>query len=69
MTNFKDGDRVRVLDQSGSVCAEGTYRGTGVPARDLNAKNPTFQHYAIFVEGEIRYYPTGFHTLIPAKRS
>lgn len=65
---FKDGDTVRVLDQSGNVCAEGVYRGTGVPARELNARHPTFQHYAVIVEGEMRYYPTGFHSLIPAKR-
>jgi demethoxyubiquinone hydroxylase (CLK1/Coq7/Cat5 family) len=67
-TRFNDGDAVRILDQSGNVCAEGVYRGTGIPARELNAKNPTFQHYAVVVEGEMRYYPTGFHSLIPAKR-
>jgi hypothetical protein len=65
---FNDGDTVRILDQSGNVCAEGIYRGTGIPARELNARHPTFQHYAVIVEGEVRYYPTGFHSLIPAKR-
>ena len=65
---FNDGDSVRVLDQSGNVCAEGVYRGTGIPSRELNARHPTFQHYAVIVEGEMRYYPTGFHSLIPAKR-
>ena len=67
-TQFKDGDKVRVLGQDGNVCAEGIYRGTGVPAKELNARHPTLQHFAIIVEGEVRYYPTGFHSLIPPSR-
>lgn len=66
---FKDGDKVRVIGQDGNVCAEGIYRGTGVPAKELGARHPTLQHYAIIVEGEVRYYPTGFHSLIPPKRT
>ena len=64
------GDKVRVVGQDGNVLAEGTYHGTGIPSRDLNAKFPTYQHFAIMVEGEtaLRYYPAGFHTLIPARR-
>jgi len=64
------GDKVRVVGQDGSVIAEGTYHGSGIPTRDLNAKHPTYLHFAILVEGEknLRYYPTGFHTLIPARQ-
>jgi len=67
-TQFKDGDKVRVLGQDGNVCAEGVYRGTGIPAKELGARHPTLHHYAIVVEGEVRYYPTGFHSLIPPSR-
>jgi hypothetical protein len=64
------GDKVRVIGQDGNVIAEGTYHGSGIPSRDLKAKHPTYQHFAILVEGEknLRYYPIGFHTLIPAKQ-
>lgn len=64
------GDKVRVIGQDGNMLAEGTYHGTGIPSKDLNAKFPTYQHYAIMVEGEktLRYYPAGYHTLILAKR-
>lgn len=64
------GDKVRVIGQDGNVVAEGSYHGTGIPSKDLNAKLPHLKHFAILVEGEqnLRYYPTGFHTLIPAKR-
>jgi hypothetical protein len=67
---MNSGDRVRVVGQDGNVIAEGTYHGTGIPTRDLNAKHPTFQHFAILVDGEqsLRYFPTGFHTLIPARQ-
>lgn len=68
-TKFKDGDKVRVVGQDGNVCAEGIYRGTGVPAKELGARHPTLQHFAIIVEGEVRYYPTGFHSLIPPTRT
>ena len=64
------GDRVRVIGQDGNVCAEGTYHGTGIPAKELNARHPTFKHFAILVDGEpaLRYFPSGYHTLIPAKQ-
>jgi hypothetical protein len=60
------GDRVRVIGQDGNVCAVGTYHGTGIPAKELNTKLPHLQHFAILVEGEaaLRYYPTGYNTLI-----
>ena len=68
-TQFKDGDKVRVVGQDGNVCAEGVYRGMGIPAKELGARHPTLHHYAVIVEGEVRYYPTGFHSLIPPSRS
>jgi len=67
---MKVGDKVRVIGQDGNMLAEGTYHGTGIPSRDLNAKLPHLQHFAVMVEGEsaLRYYPTGYHTLIPARQ-
>jgi hypothetical protein len=64
------GDKVRVVGQDGTVLAEGTYHGTGIPKAELNAKHPTFKHFAILVDGEptLRYFPTGYHTLIPARK-
>lgn len=64
------GDRVRVIGQDGNQIAEGTYHGTGIPTRDMNAKLPTFQHFAVLVDGEqgLRYFPTGYHTLLPVRR-
>jgi hypothetical protein len=67
-TQFKDGDTVRILGQDGNVCAEGIYRGTGIPPKAVGAKQPTLHHFAVIVDNEIRYYPTGFHSLIPATR-
>lgn len=60
--------KVRVLDEGGNVCAVGLYKGTGIPSRDLNAKYPELQHYAVYVDGQMRYYPVGLHTLIEAPR-
>lgn len=64
--NIEVGSEVLVVDQNGNVCGEGTYRGMGIPSRDLNAKMPNMQHYAIQFKGEshLHYYPAGYHTLI-----
>jgi len=63
--NIEIGATVIVVDQNGNVCAEGTYHGMGIPSRDLNAKLPSLQHYAVKLLGEgLRYYPAGYHTLI-----
>lgn len=63
--DFQDGQKVRVLNQGGNICAEGIYRGSGVPKRDLNAKLPTLQHFAVQVaDGNISYFPHGFFTLM-----
>ncbi len=63
--NIEIGSEVRVLNQNGNVCAEGTYHGMGIPTRDLNAKLPNLQHYAVNIKGEgLRYFPCGYHTLI-----
>ena len=59
--------RVRVLNEYGNKCAVGVYCGVGIPAAELKAAQPTLKHYAVFVSGEMRYYPTGFHTLQPAR--
>ena len=58
------GTKVRVINEGGNVCAVGTYQGLGIPAKSLNAQYPHLKHYAIFVDNEMRYYPTGFHTLV-----
>lgn len=55
--------RVRVIDEYGNKCAVGIYYGQGVPAAEVKAERPTLIHYAVLVGGELRYYPTGFHTL------
>lgn len=62
---MNNGDRVRVISQDGNVAAVGVYYGTGIPTKDLNAKL-NVPHYAILVEGEttLRYFPTGYTTLI-----
>jgi hypothetical protein len=64
------GEKVRVIGQDGNVVAEGTYHGTGIPTKDLNPKLPHLKHFAVLIEGEqsLRYFPTGFHALIPAKQ-
>jgi hypothetical protein len=69
--NIEIGATVLVVDQNGNVCGEGTYHGMGIPSRDLNAKFPNIQHFAVKLLGEgLRYYPMGYHTLIekPKKR-
>jgi len=58
------GTSVRVINEGGDICAIGTYQGSGIPSKNLNATYPNIQHYAIFVNGEMRYYPVGFHTLL-----
>jgi len=55
--------RVRVINEYGNKCAVGVYYGQGVPTAEVKAERPSLIHYAILVEGEMRYYPTGFHTL------
>ena len=64
------GDKVRVVGQDGNVLSEGVYHGTGIPTAALQAKHPTYNHFAIMVDGEtaLRYYPVGFHTLVPVKK-
>lgn len=52
-----------MINEYGSKCAVGVYYGQGVPAAEVKAERPTLIHYAILVEGELRYYPTGFHTI------
>jgi hypothetical protein len=59
--------KVRVLNEYGNKCAVGVYCGTGIPSADVKAERPTLKHYAVLVGGEMRYYPTGFHTLLPAQ--
>jgi hypothetical protein len=64
--NIEVGTEVLVVDQNGNVCCEGTYHGVGIPSRDLKAKMPNIQHYAVQIKGEkqLHYYPVGFHTLM-----
>lgn len=62
------GEKVQVVDQGGKVCAIGTYQGTGIPTKDLKAKLPTLQHYAVIVEGNMIYFPVGYHTLMKVLR-
>jgi hypothetical protein len=64
---MENGQKVKVIDDTGAVCAIGTYHGTGIPGRELKAAKPTLPHFAVLVEGEMRYYPTGFHTLLAAR--
>lgn len=60
------GAKVRVVNENGNVIAIGTYHGTGRPAKNLNAQYPRMDHYAVFIDGTMRYYPTGLNTLTPA---
>lgn len=62
--NMKEGTEVKVLDESGNVCANGKYYGQGIPTKDLNAVHKHLPHYAILVEDALRYYPTGYFTLM-----
>ena len=55
--------KVRVLNEYGNKFAIGVYCGVGIPSAEVKASQPTLKHYAIFVLGEMRYYPAGFHTL------
>lgn len=55
---------VRIINENGIFCAEGIYYGTGIPSKDLKVNYPTLKHYAVLVEGQMRYYPTGFNTLV-----
>lgn len=59
--------RVRVINEYGTKCAVGTYCGQGIPGGGIVAAYPHLQHYAVLVGAEMRYYPTGFHTLQPAR--
>lgn len=59
--------RVRVINEYGNKCAVGVYYGQGVPGAEVKAERPTLVHYAVLVEGELRYYPTGFHTVQVAR--
>jgi hypothetical protein len=59
------GTKVRVINENGNPCAVGFYLGEGIPPHDLKMPHPTLRHFAIQVESEVRYYPTGFNTLIP----
>jgi|APGre2960657505_1045072.scaffolds.fasta_scaffold28287_2 hypothetical protein len=63
---MENGDKVKIIDQGGNVFAVGTYMGTGIPTKDLKAKLPTLQHYAVIVDGNMMYFPVGFHTLMKA---
>jgi hypothetical protein len=67
MINPPTGTPVSVIDENGNLCATGTYHGCGIPSKDLKAAYPNIKHYAVFVEGVMRYYPTGFHTLQAAR--
>jgi hypothetical protein len=62
---MQPGTKVKIINENGNKCAVGLYLGEGIPPRDLNAQYPNLKHFAIQVEGEVRYYPTGFHTLLP----
>ena len=55
--------RVRVINEYGNKCAVGVYYGQGVPAAEVKAEKPHLIHYAVLVDNELRYYPTGFHTI------
>jgi len=59
--------KVRVINEYGNKCAVGLYCGTGIPTADVKAKYPHLKHYAVLVSGEMRYYPTGFNTIQPAR--
>jgi len=61
---MKEGTEVKVVDEGGNVCATGKYYGQGIPTKDLKANYPTIPHYAILVENQLRYYPTGYFTLM-----
>lgn len=58
------GTWVNVINEGGNVCATGQYLGMGIPAKSLNPQHPTLQHYAVQIEGQVRYYPTGFNSLV-----
>lgn len=63
---FENGANVKVLDQSGNICAAGKYYGKGMVKKELNAKIPNVPHYAILIEGKgLQYYPTGYYTIMP----
>ena len=55
--------RVRIINEFGNKCAVGVYYGQGVPGGNVKSSYPTLQHYAVLVDNELRYYPTGFHTI------
>ena len=61
---MKEGTQVKVIDESGNVCAEGKYYGQGIPTKDLNPVHKNLPHYAILVDNALRYYPTGYFTLL-----
>ena len=58
---------VNVINEGGNVTAQGIYYGEGIPTADLKVKMPTIRHYAILVDGQLRYYPTGYTTIQVAK--
>lgn len=62
---MEKGTRVRVINETGNNCAVGIYLGEGIPPRELNMPHPTIRHYAVQVDNELRYYPSGFNTLVP----
>lgn len=65
---MKPGTKVRVIGENGLSVAEGVYQGTGIPARDLNAKYPDVQHHAVVVENQMHYFPAPFCTLQELKQ-
>lgn len=60
---MENGTRVRVINETGNICANGVYHGTGIPTKEIKAVYHDMTHFAVLVSGELRYYPTGFFTL------
>lgn len=63
--NFKQGDKVEAINDSGNVQYVGLYLGEGYPGKNIPVKDHSKSHYAIQVNdaGDAVYLETYYWTL------
>ena len=67
--NFKQGDRVDAINESGHVIYTGVYLASGRPTKTIIVEDPTHIHHAIQVndKGDTVYVDASYWTLRNAR--
>lgn len=67
--NFKQGDKVDVINESGNVAYTGLYLGSGHPAQSISVQDRSHIHHAVQVndKGDTVYVDAMYWTLRKAR--